>query len=100
VTVRLISESNEDVTHLLDTAGEVQVKGPNIFTGYWDDPKTTEKEFVTDEKTGERWFKVSPLHCRLACRGLGGGFGALGRATEGMLTIEMLDRMGWTETDG
>ena len=63
MTVRLISSDSsppgEDVTHLLDTAGEVQVKGPNIFTGYWDDEEVTKKEFVVDEKTGERWFKVS-----------------------------------------
>lgn len=59
VQVRLLSESNEDVTDLFDTPGEVQVKGTNIFRGYWDDEVTTAKEFVVDEKTGDRWFKVS-----------------------------------------
>ncbi|KAJ9580782.1 hypothetical protein L9F63_024040, partial [Diploptera punctata] len=35
------------------TSGELRVKGPNIFKGYWKDPKATKKEFTSDG-----WFKT------------------------------------------
>jgi len=66
VQVRLLSETGEDVTDAFETPGEVQVKGSNIFTGYWNDAATTAKEFVVDEKTGDRWFKVSQQQ-RVSC---------------------------------
>jgi acyl-CoA synthetase (AMP-forming)/AMP-acid ligase II len=61
VTVRLISpnEPYQDVSSQIGEAGEVQVLGSNIFQGYWEDPETTAKEFVVDEASGERWFRVS-----------------------------------------
>ncbi|KAL7418153.1 putative long-chain acyl-CoA synthetase [Mrakia frigida] len=77
VQVRLLSESNEDVTDLFDTPGEVQVKGTNIFRGYWDDEVTTAKEFVVDEKTGDRWFKTGDIALRETPEQ--GGFKILGR---------------------
>jgi malonyl-CoA/methylmalonyl-CoA synthetase len=33
--------------------GEIQLRGPTVFDGYWDDPVTTAKEFTQDG-----WFKT------------------------------------------
>ena len=39
VEVRLVGAEGEDV--LIGDAGEVWVRGPNVFTGYWQDPDAT-----------------------------------------------------------
>jgi len=33
--------------------GELLVKGPNVFQGYWNRPQATEEEFTDDG-----WFKT------------------------------------------
>lgn len=60
VQVRLFSSSDKDVTDKIGESGEIQVRGDNIFVGYWEDDVVTEKEHCFDGK-GNRWFKV----CRL-----------------------------------
>ncbi|MCB9392635.1 MAG: AMP-binding protein [Acidimicrobiaceae bacterium] len=46
IDVRLVDESGEDV--VLGDAGEIWVKGPNVFQGYWDDPEQTHKVLTAD----------------------------------------------------
>jgi long-chain acyl-CoA synthetase len=41
VTLRLVDEDGEDA--LDGDTGEVLVKGPNVFLGYWNDPEATSK---------------------------------------------------------
>lgn len=57
VQVRLLSSADEDVTAKIGESGEIQVRGDNIFEGYWEDPAVTEKEHCFDAQ-GQRWFKV------------------------------------------
>jgi len=39
-----------------DEAGELQVRGPNVFSGYWKRPEETERSFTSDG-----WFKTGDL---------------------------------------
>ena len=42
------------------TIGHIQVKGPNVFVGYWRMPEKTAEEFTADEQ-GQRWFKTGDV---------------------------------------
>lgn len=46
ITVRLVDDDGDDV--LAGDAGEVWVKGPNVFQGYLDDPEQTAKVLTVD----------------------------------------------------
>jgi long-subunit acyl-CoA synthetase (AMP-forming) len=38
------------------TSGELHVKGPNVFKGYWKNPKATREAFTEDG-----WFKTGVI---------------------------------------
>ena len=40
--------------------GHLQVRGPNVFAGYWKMPEKTQEEFSTDAQ-GQRWFKTGDV---------------------------------------
>lgn len=44
--VRILNDELEDVS--LDEAGELAVKGPQVMTGYWNNPEETKKVFTPD----------------------------------------------------
>ena len=46
VTVRVVDESGEDMA--ADETGDLQVKGPNVFSGYWRMPDKTAEDFTQD----------------------------------------------------
>jgi long-chain acyl-CoA synthetase len=46
VEVRLVDQNGQDT--LLGDAGEIWVKGPNVFAGYWNDPATTARVLTPD----------------------------------------------------
>jgi long-chain acyl-CoA synthetase len=54
VLVRLIDRFGEDA--LVGDPGEVWVKGPNVFAGYWDDPEAT-RAALTDDG----WLRTGDL---------------------------------------
>lgn len=54
VSVRLADENNAPVG--LDTPGEIQVKGANVFTEYWGKPDATRETFTEDG-----WFKTGDV---------------------------------------
>lgn len=54
VTVRIAEEDNQPVPD--GTAGEIQVKGPNIFKEYWQKPEATRHTFTQDG-----WFKTGDI---------------------------------------
>ena len=52
----------------LDRQGEIQLRGPTIFKGYWNNPEATAKEFTND-----RWFKTGDIAVRRHVPGAGVG---------------------------
>ncbi|MCU0268532.1 MAG: AMP-binding protein [Acidimicrobiales bacterium] len=52
--VRLVDSDGEDV--LVGDAGEVWVRGPNIFAGYWNDPVAT-----ADALTDDGWLRTGDI---------------------------------------
>jgi malonyl-CoA/methylmalonyl-CoA synthetase len=46
-----------------EVTGEIEVRGPNVFCGYWQDPEKTRGEFTADG-----WFKTGDLG-RIDCDG-------------------------------
>jgi long-chain acyl-CoA synthetase len=46
VQLRLVDADGSDV--LVGDAGEIWVKGPNVFVGYWDDPEATAQALTPD----------------------------------------------------
>src|SRR5688500_15763543 len=53
VKFRLIDENGEDVE--LGDPGEIVVKGPNVFKGYWNRPEETESAFI------DGWFRTGDV---------------------------------------
>jgi malonyl-CoA/methylmalonyl-CoA synthetase len=58
VEVRLKSEHGEIVT-AEDTPGEIQVRGPNVFTEYWGKPAATAESFEADG-----WYRTGDMAVR------------------------------------
>mgnify|MGYP003848323851 CR=1 FL=1 len=54
VSVRLVDENMQPVIN--GEAGEIQIKGENVFKEYWNKPDTTAKEFTSDG-----WFKTGDV---------------------------------------
>lgn len=54
VQVRLVDDQNKDVEK--GQAGEIQVKGPNVFSEYWQRPQATQESFTEDG-----WFKTGDV---------------------------------------
>ncbi|RMD43937.1 hypothetical protein DV735_g1211, partial [Chaetothyriales sp. CBS 134920] len=44
--------------------GEVQLRGPTIFSGYFRNPKATAEEFVEADDNGGKWFKTGDVAVR------------------------------------
>ena len=54
VKVRVVNENNKPCA--VNEIGSIQVKGPNIFAGYWRMPEKTAEEFTKDG-----WFKTGDV---------------------------------------
>ncbi|KAK3702939.1 hypothetical protein LTR37_014788 [Vermiconidia calcicola] len=79
VEARLVDPDTEEIIPASDSndaadtssgerAGEIQLRGPTIFKGYWRNPEATKKEFTTDG-----WFKTGDIAVRKYVPGAGTG---------------------------
>lgn len=58
VEVRIVDACDRDVPD--GDAGELIVRGPNVFAGYWRDPAKTAESFLPGPD-GARWFRTGDL---------------------------------------
>ncbi len=58
VDLRLQDERGQAVP--VGEIGGIQVRGPNVFQGYWRQPEKTRDEFAVDAE-GRRWFKTGDV---------------------------------------
>jgi malonyl-CoA/methylmalonyl-CoA synthetase len=56
VQVRVINPGTGDVDTTPGAIGTLEIKGPNVFSGYWQAPEKTAQEFTADG-----WFKTGDL---------------------------------------
>jgi len=42
-------------------SGEILVRGPNVFAGYWERPEATAEAFEADPDGGDAWFRTGDL---------------------------------------
>ncbi len=54
VSIRVVGEENSPRTE--GEVGDVQVRGPNVFSGYWRAPEKTAQDFTSDG-----WFKTGDV---------------------------------------
>jgi malonyl-CoA/methylmalonyl-CoA synthetase len=68
VSVRVVN--TEGVSCASGEVGEIQVKGPNVFKGYWQMPEKTAEEFTDDGyfKTGDVGFFDDELYLSIVGR--------------------------------
>ena len=51
--------------------GEIQLRGPTIFSEYWKNEKATSEEFVEAHDGGGKWFKTGDIATRRTVDGAG-----------------------------
>jgi len=56
ISIRVVNGATGAVEPKPDAVGALEVRGPNVFAGYWRDPKKTRGEFTEDG-----WFKTGDL---------------------------------------
>ena len=54
--MRVINAEPGKVETTPDAIGTLEIKGPNVFAGYWQAPEKTAQEFTSDG-----WFKTGDL---------------------------------------
>jgi malonyl-CoA/methylmalonyl-CoA synthetase len=56
VAIRISGTATDGAPSSTDAVGAIEIKGPNVFAGYWGDPEKTRSEFTADG-----WFKTGDL---------------------------------------
>jgi long-chain acyl-CoA synthetase len=64
VELRIVDDDGDDIEDVGDP-GEIVVRGPNVFKGYWNKPKETEAAFIgpggTPGTPGDGWFRTGDI---------------------------------------
>jgi malonyl-CoA/methylmalonyl-CoA synthetase len=81
VQVRLVDVETQQVieyeesTESVARSGELQLRGPTIFTEYWHNPAATESEMIPAIDGGKPWFRTGDIAVRRKVEGTGNAFG-------------------------
>lgn len=70
-TEQVIPEGQELDHEGKEREGEIQLRGPTIFSEYWRNTKATTTEFVEDHDGGAKWFKTGDIAIRRLVDGTG-----------------------------
>lgn len=68
---RVIEPGDEQGSDGAIREGEIQLRGPTVFSGYWRNQKATEEEFESAEDGGQKWFKTGDVASRYNVSGTG-----------------------------
>jgi len=68
---QVIPEGEEVDSNGKQREGEIQLRGPTIFSEYWRNAKATAKEFVESDDGGGKWFKTGDIAIRQIVEGAG-----------------------------
>ena len=79
VDARLVDTETKEVIELgeeidkngKEREGEIQLRGPTVFSEYWKNPKATQEEFVDGNDGKGRWFKTGDVATRKYVEGAG-----------------------------
>ncbi|KAJ3407599.1 hypothetical protein HDV05_005380 [Chytridiales sp. JEL 0842] len=72
VEIKIVQEEDgKDVTDVVQAAGDLYVRGPQVFKEYWGRPEATAEVFV------DGWFKTGDIACKTST----GSYKILGRAS-------------------
>ena len=63
-TNEVIKIGQENDAHGTEREGEIQLRGPTIFGGYWRNDEATAQEFVEGEDGKGKWFKTGDIATR------------------------------------
>jgi malonyl-CoA/methylmalonyl-CoA synthetase len=56
IEIRTVDAASGNVARGADVTGALEIRGPNVFCGYWRDPEKTRSEFTADG-----WFRTGDL---------------------------------------
>lgn len=70
-THQLIEPGQERDADGRERVGEIQLRGPTIFSAYWRNPEATVKEFVESKDGRGQWFKTGDVAVRRVVDGAG-----------------------------
>ncbi|WP_010205917.1 long-chain-fatty-acid--CoA ligase [Salinibacterium sp. PAMC 21357] len=59
--IRVVDPENPTVDRAAGEQGELIVRGPQVFSGYWDKPDETVEVFVPTSDGGKDWFRTGDI---------------------------------------
>ncbi|MGJ8722839.1 MAG: AMP-binding protein, partial [Salinibacterium amurskyense] len=59
--IRVVDPENPTVDRAAGEEGELIVRGPQVFSGYWDKPEETAEVFVKATDYGGNWFRTGDI---------------------------------------
>ncbi len=89
INLRIANEENQELA--VNETGEIQLRGPNICSGYWQRPNATKETWTTDNwfKTGDLGFKDNDGYLTINGRAkeliISGGFNVYPRELEELI---------------